>query len=146
MDRYRWNILGLFEIIWKNFCKTTTEEGYNVFLRGKEDRHKHGVGFRLHEGIVNTVMGCCPVSNKFIPSASVQTLVIDQTPKKGLLDVQETGMQKCARIVKKTGEAFADPSAMTKQMRGLRLLGFAIFNDPVLANTFGHHKAPRRWT
>ena len=31
-------------------------------------------------------------------------------------------------------------------MRGLRLLEFATFNDLVLANTFGHQKAFRRWT
>ena len=30
--------------------------------------------------------------------------------------------------------------------KGLRLLEFATFNDLVLANTFGHHKATRRWT
>ena len=30
--------------------------------------------------------------------------------------------------------------------RGLRLLEFAAFNDLVLADTFGHHKASRRWT
>ena len=30
--------------------------------------------------------------------------------------------------------------------RGLRLLEFATFNDPVLVNTSGHHKTSRRWT
>ena len=30
--------------------------------------------------------------------------------------------------------------------RGFRLLEFATFNDLVLANTFGHHKASSRWT
>ena len=30
--------------------------------------------------------------------------------------------------------------------RGLRLLEFATFNDLVLANTSGHHKAFRKWT
>ena len=30
--------------------------------------------------------------------------------------------------------------------RGLGLLEFATFNDLVLANTFGHHKASRKWT
>ena len=30
--------------------------------------------------------------------------------------------------------------------KGLRLLEFATFNHFVLANTFGHHKAFRRWT
>ena len=32
-----------------------------------------------------------------------------------------------------------------KRERGLRLLEFATFNDLVLANTFGHHKASRGW-
>ena len=30
--------------------------------------------------------------------------------------------------------------------RGLSLPEFATFNNCVLMNTFGHHKAPRRWT
>ena len=30
--------------------------------------------------------------------------------------------------------------------RGLRLLEFPTFNDLMLVNTFGHHKASRRWT
>ena len=38
-DRYRWNILGLCEIRWKNFGETTTEEGHKVFFSGKEDKH-----------------------------------------------------------------------------------------------------------
>ena len=29
MDRYRWNVLGLCEMRWKYFGKTTTEEGHN---------------------------------------------------------------------------------------------------------------------
>ena len=62
MDRYRWNILGLFEKRWKNFGETTTEEGHKVFFSGKEDKHEHGVGFLVHKDIANTVMGCRPVS------------------------------------------------------------------------------------
>ena len=31
-------------------------------------------------------------------------------------------------------------------VRGLRLLEFATFSDLVLVNTYGHHKASRRWT
>ena len=59
---------------------------------------------------------------------------------------KEFGMQKWARMLVKTGKAFVDPSAMTTHMRGLGLLEFATFNDLVLANTFCHHKASRRWT
>ena len=65
-NRYRWNILGLCEMRWKNFGETTTEEGHKVFFSGKEDRHEHGVGFLVHKDIVNTVMGCRPVSSRLI--------------------------------------------------------------------------------
>ena len=37
MDRYRWNILGLCEMRWKNVGETTTEEGHKVFFSGKEN-------------------------------------------------------------------------------------------------------------
>ena len=66
MDRYRWNIHGLCKMRWKNFCETTTEEGHKVFFSGKEDKHKHGIGFLVHKDIVNTVIGCRPVSSRFI--------------------------------------------------------------------------------
>ena len=66
MDRYRWNILGLCKMRWKNFGETTTEEGHKVFFSGKEDKHEHGVGFLVHKDIVNTVMGCRPVSSRLI--------------------------------------------------------------------------------
>ena len=56
-------------------------------------------------------------------------------------------MQKWARMFVETGKAFVDPSAMMTQMReDLRLLEFATFNNLMLANTFGRHKASRRWT
>ena len=78
MDRYRWNILGLCEMRWKNFGETTTEEGHKVFFSGKEDKHEHGVGFLVHKDIVNTVMGCRPVSSRLIPSALGQPLSTSQ--------------------------------------------------------------------
>ena len=65
MDRYRQNILGFCEMRWKNFGETT-EEGHKVFFSGKENKHEHGVGFLVHKDIVNTVMGCCPVSSRLI--------------------------------------------------------------------------------
>ena len=117
MDRHRWNILGLCEMKWENFGKTTTEEGHNVFFSGKEDKHKHGVGFLVHKDIVNTVMGCRPVSSRLITirlrsvpfNITIVQLyaltsdydneieefydqlqnIIDQTPKNDILVVQE---------------------------------------------------------
>ena len=47
-------------------CETTTEEGHKVFFSGKEDKHEHGVGFLVHKDIVNTVIGCRPVSSRLI--------------------------------------------------------------------------------
>ena len=49
-----------------NFGETTTEERHKVFFSGKEDKHGHGVGFLVHKDIVNTVMGCRPVSSRLI--------------------------------------------------------------------------------
>ena len=49
---------------WKILGETTTEEGHKVFFRGKEDKHEHGVGFLVHNDIVNTVMECRPVSSR----------------------------------------------------------------------------------
>ena len=43
MDRYRRNTLGLWGIRWKNFDKTTTEEGHKVFFTEKEDKHEYGI-------------------------------------------------------------------------------------------------------
>ena len=51
---------------WKNFGKTTTEEGHKVFFSAKEDKHEHGVGCPVHKDIVNAVKGCCPVSSRLI--------------------------------------------------------------------------------
>ena len=36
MDRYRWNVIRLCEMRWKNFGETTEEE-HKVFFSGKED-------------------------------------------------------------------------------------------------------------
>ena len=102
---------------WKNFGETTIDEGHKVFFRGKEDKQEHVVGFLVHKDIVNTVMGCRPVSSRLItihlkavpfnitigqvyaPTSDYDVNeieefydqlqnVIDQTPKKDILVVQ----------------------------------------------------------
>ena len=50
------------EELWRN----KTEEGHKVFFSEKEDKHEHGVEFLVHKDIVNTVMGCRPVSSRLI--------------------------------------------------------------------------------
>ena len=50
---------------WKNFGETT-EEGHKFFFSGKEHKHEHGIGFLVHKDIMNTVMGCSPVSSRLI--------------------------------------------------------------------------------
>ena len=57
---------------------------------------------------------------------------------------KETEMQKWARMLVETGKAYVDPSAMMTQMR--EDSDFCSLPSFVLANTFGHHKAYRRWT
>ena len=48
----------------KNFGETTTEEEHKVLFSRKEDKHEHVIGFPLHQDIVNTAMGCHPVSSR----------------------------------------------------------------------------------
>ena len=176
MDRYRWDILELCEMRWKNFGETTTEEGHKVFFSGTEDKHEHGVEFRVHKDIVNTVMECRPVSSRLITiglravpfnitivQAYAPALdhddnetegfydqlqnVIDQTPKKGILVVQGDWNAKVGRDACGKWQGICGPFCNDDtNERGLRLLEFAIYNDLVLANTFGHHKASRGWT
>ena len=147
MDRYRsWNILGPCEMRWKNFGETTTEAGHKVFFSGKEDKHEHGVGFLVHKDIVNNVMGCRPVSSRFVTIrlkavpfniTIVQSyaptsdyidneteefydqlqIVIDQTSKTDILVVQGNWNAKVGRDACGSGIAFVDPSAMMTQER-----------------------------
>ena len=73
--------------------------------------------------------------------------VIDQTPKKDILAVQgdwnaKVGKDACGHWQGIYGPFCNDDS----NERGLKILEFATFNDLVLSNTFGLHKASRRWT
>ena len=117
MNRYRWNVLGLCEVRWKNFGETSTLEGHKLYFSGREDKHGEGVGFLVHNNTVNSVMGCRPISKRLITIrlrakpfiiTIIQAIapttdysdediedfyeqlqeVLDQTPKKDILVVQ----------------------------------------------------------
>ncbi|KAF6040825.1 hypothetical protein EB796_000858 [Bugula neritina] len=68
MNRYRWAVLGLCGVHWKNIGKTTTEEGHTLYFSGEEDKHLNDVGFLIHKDIMNTIMGCRPISSRLITS------------------------------------------------------------------------------
>ena len=141
----------------------------------KKDKDEHGVGFLVHKDIVNTLMGCRPVSSRLITirlravpynitivQAYAPTSdygdneievydqlqnVIDQTPKKDILVVQGDWNAKVGKDACGNWQGIYGPfSNDDTNERGLRLLEFATFNDLVLTNTFGHHKACRRRT
>ena len=136
----------------------------------------HDVGFLVHKNIVNTVMGCHPVSSSFITirlravpfniiivQAYAQTSdydeneieefydqlqnAIDQTPKKGILVVQRDWNAKVGRDACGNWQGICRPFCNDDtNERGLRLLGFATFSDLVMTNTSGHHRASRSCT
>ena len=73
--------------------------------------------------------------------------VLDQIPKKDILIVQgdwnaKVGKDACENWKNTCGLC----SNNETNERGFRLLEFANLNDLKLANTFGPHKASRRWT
>ena len=101
------------EELWRNNNRGRTQG----FLQWKRGKHEHGVGILVHKDIMNTVMGCRPVSSRLIAICLraapfnitiVQVYtpmsdyddnkteefydqpqnVIDQTPKKDILVVQ----------------------------------------------------------
>ena len=101
MDRYRWNILRLSEMRWKNFGETTTQEGHKVFFSGKEDKHELGVGFLVHKDIVNTVMGCRQVSSRLITirlrAVSFNIIYMYSTSEQQQQEVHKKGTRKLDR-------------------------------------------------
>ena len=135
-----------------------------------------GVGFLVHKDIMNTVMGSRPVSSRLIticlravpfnitivqayaPTSDYDDNeieefydqlqnVIDQTPKKDILVVQGDRNAKVGRDACGNWQGICGPFCNNDtNERGLKLVEFATFNDLVLANTSGHHKASRRWT
>ena len=97
MSRYRWNILGLCEVRWKNFGETSTEEGYKLYLSGKEDKHEHGVGFLVRKDIMNTVMGCRPVSSRLIVHLTSQLYRPTPLPRTMMMMQLRTSMTTCRK-------------------------------------------------
>ena len=72
--------------------------------------------------------------------------VIDQTPKEFLV-VQRYWNAKGGKGACGNWQGICGPFCnKDTNERELRLLELATFNDLVLANTFGNHKASRRWT
>uniref|UniRef100_A0A3Q2Z7T5 Reverse transcriptase domain-containing protein n=1 Tax=Hippocampus comes TaxID=109280 RepID=A0A3Q2Z7T5_HIPCM len=103
-------------------------EGNKLYYSEKQDKHEEGVSFHVHKDIVNTVLGCRPVSSRLITirlkaspfnitviQAYAPTMdysdevienfynqlqeIIDKTPKKTSLWYKVTGMPK----LEKTG-------------------------------------------
>ena len=151
----------------KNFGETVTEEGHKVFVLDFVHKdimntvmgchpvfsrlitiHLRAVPFSITVVQVNE----CPnvklwwQQNRRILWPATECHWSD-TKECTFLLCKETGMQKWASMLIEAGKAFSDPSAMMTQIfRQPRPLEFATFNDLVLADTFGHHKASRIWT
>ena len=124
---------------------------------------------------MNTVMGCQPISSRLITirlratpfnitivQAYAPTTdyddekiegfyeqlqeVVDQIPKKDILIVQGDWNTKVGKDACKNWKYTCGLYSNNEtNERGLRLLEFASLNDLKLANTFGPHKASRRW-
>ena len=73
--------------------------------------------------------------------------VLDQVPKKDISIVQGDWNAKVGKDVCKNWKNTCGLYSNNKtNERGFRPLEFASLNDLKLANTFGPHKASRRWT
>ena len=122
-----------------------TDGDHRVYFSGKEDRHEQGVGFLVHKDMVKCVIGCRPISSRLItvrlraspfnitiiqiyaPTSSYDDSEVGEfymelhslvtlTPKQDILVVQGNWNAKLAKMHKKSGEKFADLSAIQRQM------------------------------
>ena len=50
----------------RTLAKQLQRKDPRFFSVEKEDKHEHGIGFLVHKDIMNTVMGCRPVSSRLI--------------------------------------------------------------------------------
>ncbi|XP_068203759.1 craniofacial development protein 2-like [Palaemon carinicauda] len=140
------------------------------------DKHTKGIGFLVNKNIKNSVLGCCPVSSKAISIRLTATPfnitivqayapttdhdddavgafysqlqeTIDKVDKKDILIIQGDWNAKVGKDALKDWKKFCGPSCNdVSNERELRLLEFASYNNAVVANTLGEHKASRRWT
>ena len=176
MDRYKWSILGLYEMRWKKSGEIPTDGSHRVYFSGKEDKYEQGVGFLVHKDIVKCVIGCRPISSRlmtvrlrassfnitiihvYAPTSSyddsevdefygeLQSLV-DQPPKQNILVVQSDWNAKVREDAQEDwGEVCGPFCNPETNDRGIRLLDFAAYNNLVLANTLGNLNPSRRWT
>ena len=73
--------------------------------------------------------------------------VIEETPKKDNLIVLGDWNAKVGKDAQNNWQDTCGPFCNTEtNERGHRLLEFAMYNELMLANTFGPHKTSRRWT
>ena len=73
--------------------------------------------------------------------------VIDQALRKDFFVVQEDRNAKVGQDSYENWQSICRPFDNDETIeRGLRLLEFATSSDLVMANTFGRHKASKRWT
>ena len=67
MSKYRWKLLGLFEMRWEHFGHFGSNRGRQQSLLQWEYRQTWRRGsFLVHQDIIDTVMGCHPVSSRLI--------------------------------------------------------------------------------
>ena len=173
---YTWNIVGLCEVRWLNHGEHRTDDGHTLYYSGESNKHANGVGFLVNKSTSNTVLGCHPISSRLISirlratpfnitivQAYAPTTdynddqveefytqlqgVIDKVDKKDILIIQGDWNAKVGVDAMEDWSKYCGPSCNeTTNERGLRLLEFSSYNDMVLANTLGEHKASRRWT
>lgn len=176
MEHYTWHILGLCEVRWKALGEHQTEEGHILYYSGELDKSTNGVGFLVNKDIKGSVLECRPISSRIISirlKASPFNIsiiqvyapttdhddeeieefynklqgIINMASKKDILIIQGDWNAKVGKDAIKDWADHCGPSCNERtNERGRRLLEFASYNNLVLANTLGRHKASRCWT
>ena len=157
--------------------KKTWSSSAETFKKKKNQAFslKH-YGRMVHKDIVNSVIGCHPVSSRLITVRlranpfnitiiqvyaltssyddtevdefyrELQSLV-DQMPKQATLVVQGDWNAKVGEDAQEDCREICGPFCNPETIdRGLKFIDFATYNNFVLANTLGNRNPSRRWT
>ena len=106
---------------------------------------EHGFGFLLHKDIVNTVMGCRPVSSRLI-TIRLRAVPFNITIVQAYAQTSDYDDNKMEEFYDQLQNVIDQTRKDIFVVQGDWNAKVGTFNYLVLTNTFGHQNKSRRWT
>lgn len=66
LERFKWDIIGLYEVRWTGFGEITTEDVHKIWFSREDKRHQYGAAFIIWKEVSNSDISCTPISSRII--------------------------------------------------------------------------------